>query len=75
MIAEYQGDDPTTAKMTAVYDYTGESSSDNSEDQQNAADDGTADENQEAVQNDAAQEEVPQEDAAQDAPADGGQEA
>lgn len=45
VIAEYQGDDPSTAKMTAVYDYTGESdsdgSSDGSEDQQTVSDEGT----------------------------------
>ena len=76
VIAEYQGDDPTTAKMTAVYDYTGESTSDGSEDQQ-AASDEIVDENQEEVpQEDAApQEEAVQEDAAQDVPAEDGQEA
>lgn len=76
VIAEYQGDDPTTAKMTAVYDYTGESTSDGSEDQQ-AASDETVDENQEEVpQEDAApQEEAVQEEAAQDVPAEDGQEA
>ena len=56
VIAEYQGDDPTTAKMTAVYDYTGESSSDSSEDQQNISDESadgaeqnTADEGQDSA--------------------------
>lgn len=45
VIAEYQGDDPSTAKMTAVYDYTGESdsdgASDGSDDQQAVSDEGT----------------------------------
>lgn len=75
IIAEYKGDDPTTAQMTAVYDYTGEDSSDSGEEQAAAAEDAASDENQEAVQNEAVQEEVPQEDAAQDGSADGGQEA
>ena len=74
VIAEYQGDDPTTAKMTAVYDYTGESSSDSSEDQQ-AASDEAVDENQEAAPEEAPQEEAVQEDAAQDVPVEDGQEA
>ena len=74
VIAEYQGDDPTTAKMTAVYDYTGESSSDSSEDQQ-AASDEAVDENQEAAPEEAPQEEAVQEEAAQDVPAEDGQEA
>lgn len=56
IIAEYKGDDPTTAQMTAVYDYTGESSSDGSEDQQSVSDEGAdnadaaAEEGQSAVQ-------------------------
>ena len=56
IIAEYKGDDPTTAQMTAVYDYTGESSSDGNEDQQSVSDEGSdnadaaAEEGQSAVQ-------------------------
>lgn len=56
IIAEYKGDDPTTAQMTAVYDYTGESSSEGSEDQQSVSDEGAdnadaaAEEGQSAVQ-------------------------
>ena len=56
IIAEYKGDDPTTAQMTAVYDYTGESPSDGNEDQQSVSDQGAdnadaaAEEGQSAVQ-------------------------
>ena len=69
VIAEYKGDDPSTAQMTAVYDYTEETSSDGSEDQQ-STDDESADESQET-----SQDEVSQEDAAQTVQAGDGQEA
>ena len=47
VFAEYQGDDPTTAKVTAVYDYTGES--DSSADQQDVSDEASDDADQNAV--------------------------
>ena len=55
VFAEYQGDDPTTAKVTAVYDYTGESdssSSDSSADQQDVSDEASVDADQNAVYDD-----------------------
>ncbi len=55
VFAEYQGDDPTTAKVTAVYDYTGESdssSSDSSADQQSVSDEASDDADQNAAYDD-----------------------
>lgn len=47
IIGEYQGEDPSSAKMTAVYDYTGESSTETADEQMDVSA-GEAEEGQEA---------------------------